>query len=58
MKKQIANWGNYPVIESNEEYFLFRNSFMEFFQEKSALFPAVMVVVMEMHHWLKIPFPH
>ena len=23
MKKQIANWGNYPVIESNEEYFAF-----------------------------------
>ena len=23
MKKQIANWGNYPVIESNEESFTF-----------------------------------
>ena len=29
MKKQIANWGNYPVIESNEESFAFPEQLQE-----------------------------
>jgi decaprenylphospho-beta-D-ribofuranose 2-oxidase len=29
MRKQIANWGNYPVIESNEESFAFQEQLQE-----------------------------
>ena len=37
MKKQIANWGNYPVIESNEVSFAFREELPRILSENSPL---------------------
>lgn len=34
MKKQIANWGNYPVIESNEKSFAFDQQLQQLFQSE------------------------
>jgi len=39
MKKQIANWGNYPVIESNEESFAFEEKLQEIISRKETFNP-------------------
>ena len=39
MKKQIANWGNYPVIESNEEYFAFTEQLQELLSRDEPFIP-------------------
>ncbi len=39
MKKQIANWGNYPVIESNEEFFAFPEQLQELLSRDEAFIP-------------------
>jgi decaprenylphospho-beta-D-ribofuranose 2-oxidase len=39
MKKQIANWGNYPVIESNEESFAFEEQLQEILSRKESFIP-------------------
>ena len=39
MKKQIANWGNYPVIESNEEYFCFPEQLQELLSRDESFIP-------------------
>ncbi len=59
MKKLIANWGNYPVIEANEESFAFPEQLTESaYPNLKGSFPGVMDVVMVMLPWRKIPFPH
>ena len=39
MMKRIANWGNYPVIESNEEYFAFENQLHDILSGKESFIP-------------------
>jgi decaprenylphospho-beta-D-ribofuranose 2-oxidase len=39
MKKQIANWGNYPVIESNEEFFAFPEQLQELLAREETFIP-------------------
>ncbi|HCL82380.1 MAG TPA: FAD-linked oxidase [Chitinophagaceae bacterium] len=39
MKKQIANWGNYPVIEANEEYFSFPDRLRELILKENGFIP-------------------
>ena len=39
MKKRIANWGNYPVIESNEEYFSFPEQLQELIAKQEPFIP-------------------
>jgi decaprenylphospho-beta-D-ribofuranose 2-oxidase len=39
MKKQIANWGNYPVIESNEESFAFSEQLRELLSRDENFIP-------------------
>jgi FAD/FMN-containing dehydrogenase len=39
MKKQIANWGNYPVIESNEESFVFTDQLDELIKKDQSFIP-------------------
>src|SRR5450432_1579498 len=39
MKKQIANWGNYPVIESNEEFFAFTEQLQELLSRDEPFIP-------------------
>jgi FAD/FMN-containing dehydrogenase len=39
MKKQIANWGNYPVVESNEEYFSFPEQLQELLSRDASFIP-------------------
>ena len=39
MKKQIANWGNYPVVESNEEFFSFPDQLNQLLDEGPAFIP-------------------
>ncbi len=39
MKKQIANWGNYPVIESNEEYFAFEEQLLQILSGNETFIP-------------------
>jgi decaprenylphospho-beta-D-ribofuranose 2-oxidase len=39
MKKQIANWGNYPVIEANEEFFAFPDQLQHLLSRGEAFIP-------------------
>jgi decaprenylphospho-beta-D-ribofuranose 2-oxidase len=39
MKKQIANWGNYPVIEANEESFSFPEQLQELLSRNENFIP-------------------
>jgi decaprenylphospho-beta-D-ribofuranose 2-oxidase len=39
MMKRIANWGNYPVIESNEEYFAFEEQLHDILSGKESFIP-------------------
>jgi decaprenylphospho-beta-D-ribofuranose 2-oxidase len=39
MKKQIANWGNYPVIEANEESFAFPEQLQELLSRYDSFIP-------------------
>jgi FAD/FMN-containing dehydrogenase len=39
MKKLIANWGNYPVVESNEESFSFPDQLNQLLDEETAFIP-------------------
>ena len=39
MKKSIANWGNYPVIESNEESFAFPDQLNQLIGENTPFIP-------------------
>jgi decaprenylphospho-beta-D-ribofuranose 2-oxidase len=39
MKKQIANWGNYPVIEANEESFAFPEQLQELLSRGESFIP-------------------
>ncbi len=39
MKKQIANWGNYPVMESNEESFAFHEQLNQLLDEEGDFIP-------------------
>lgn len=39
MKKQIANWGNYPVIEANEESFSFPEQLIELLSRQERFIP-------------------
>ncbi len=39
MKKQIANWGNYPVIETNEETFVFEDQLQQMFSTYETFIP-------------------
>jgi decaprenylphospho-beta-D-ribofuranose 2-oxidase len=39
MKKQIANWGNYPVIEANEESFTFPEQLQELISRQERFIP-------------------
>jgi decaprenylphospho-beta-D-ribofuranose 2-oxidase len=39
MKKQIANWGNYPVIEANEEFFAFPDQLQHLLARGEAFIP-------------------
>jgi len=39
MKKQMANWGNYPVVESNEEYFSFPEQLQELLSRDASFIP-------------------
>jgi decaprenylphospho-beta-D-ribofuranose 2-oxidase len=39
MKKLIANWGNYPVIEANEEFFAFPEQLTELLSRPEAFIP-------------------
>jgi len=39
MKKQIANWGNYPVMESEEESFVFADQLAELVKKEQSFIP-------------------
>ena len=39
MKKQIANWGNYPVIETDEKSFAFDQQLQELFNSEKQFIP-------------------
>ena len=39
MKKQIANWGNYPVIESDEQSFVFTDQLAELINDDQSFIP-------------------
>ncbi len=39
MKKQIANWGNYPVIETNEESFAFEDQLQGLLSAQETFIP-------------------
>lgn len=39
MKKQIANWGNYPAMESDEKSFVFENQLEEFIRDSEDFIP-------------------
>jgi decaprenylphospho-beta-D-ribofuranose 2-oxidase len=39
MKKKIANWGNYPVIEANEEYFAFQDQLQALLSQNTNFIP-------------------
>ncbi|MEO6960401.1 MAG: FAD-binding oxidoreductase [Puia sp.] len=39
MKKHIANWGNYPVVESNEESFSFPDQLRRLMDEQTSFIP-------------------
>jgi decaprenylphospho-beta-D-ribofuranose 2-oxidase len=39
MKKQIANWGNYPVIESEEESFVFEEQLESLIEKEQPFIP-------------------
>ncbi|HZK62683.1 MAG TPA: FAD-binding oxidoreductase [Puia sp.] len=39
MKKHIANWGNYPVVESNEESFSFPDQLRQLMDEQTPFIP-------------------
>jgi decaprenylphospho-beta-D-ribofuranose 2-oxidase len=39
MKKQIANWGNYPVIEANEDSFAFPEQLQELLSREKSFIP-------------------
>jgi len=39
MKKLIANWGNYPVIEANEDFFAFPEQLAELLSRPDAFIP-------------------
>ena len=39
MKKQIANWGNYPVIEANEDSFAFPEQLQELLLREKSFIP-------------------
>ena len=39
MKKQIANWGNYPVIESDEQSFAFPEQLGQLLAQDKAFIP-------------------
>jgi decaprenylphospho-beta-D-ribofuranose 2-oxidase len=39
MRKKIANWGNYPVVESNEESFAFEEQLQEILLRKESFIP-------------------
>src|ERR1022692_4675164 len=39
MKKQIANWGNYPVMESDEESFAFPDQLNQLLDEEADFIP-------------------
>lgn len=39
MKKKIANWGNFPVMESEELSFRFKDQLNNFIQEKNGFIP-------------------
>src|SRR6478752_4743063 len=39
MKKKIANWGNYPVIETEERTFSFKEQLLQALKETSSFIP-------------------
>jgi decaprenylphospho-beta-D-ribofuranose 2-oxidase len=39
MRKQIANWGNYPVVETDETSFAFREELLELIFKKESFIP-------------------
>jgi len=39
MKKQIANWGNYPAMESDEKSFVFENQLEELIRDNEGFIP-------------------
>lgn len=39
MKKHIANWGNYPVVESNEESFSFPDQLQQLMDDQTPFIP-------------------
>ena len=39
MKKKIANWGNYPVIESEEKSFSFQDQLFQALKETNSFIP-------------------
>lgn len=39
MKKRISNWGNYPVIESDERYFSFKKELEDIIRRSGSIIP-------------------
>ncbi|MBS1654227.1 MAG: FAD-binding protein, partial [Bacteroidetes bacterium] len=39
MKKEIANWGNYPVIESDERKFSFTEEIQKYVKQTDGFIP-------------------
>src|SRR5476651_1945832 len=39
MRKKIANWGNYPIVESNEESFVFTEQLNELVKKDESFIP-------------------
>lgn len=58
MRKQISNWGNYPVIEADEESFSYPEQLIELISKRKGFIPGVMADVMETLPWHIIPFQH
>ena len=56
MKKQIANWGNYPVMESDEKSFGFEDQLKSLLKTVMASSHVAMAVATAMRRWAPKPF--
>ena len=44
MKKRIANWGNYPVVETDEKSFSFDSELKSMLAEKGGIIAAAIAI--------------
>ncbi|WP_246186313.1 hypothetical protein [Phnomibacter ginsenosidimutans] len=51
MKRNITNWGNYPVENADEYQPAFRDQLQALAAEKKTGFPGAMAAAMAMRRW-------